>query len=294
MESQHTSLPASQPEESERPTIGVFDSGVGGLTVARAILEAIPGVRLLYFADTAHVPYGPRPLPQVQSFAVQIIDFLFSQGADAVVMGCNMSAAAGAREVAVARTEKPIFEITEPGSRAAAATTRNGKVGVIATQGTVNSGIYGRNLRALDVPEIYEQACPAFVPLVERGIADGPEVEAAVAEYLTPLQAGIDTLIFGCTHYPYLRAAIARFLGDAVQLIDPAIFVAREVAARFPTTLSADPTIHRFFSSGDPNSLRREGERFLGIPLVHVEQVNVPVEEIATKEHKEHKDEVAS
>lgn len=269
------------PQSVTCPAIGVFDSGVGGLTVARAMLRALPGVRLRYFADSAHVPYGPRPLAQVADFAVQIIEFLFSTGVDAVVLGCNMSSAAGARDLAAARTGRPVFDIIQPGCRAAHAASARGPIGIIATQGTVNSGIYGRTLRALGAPAVYEQACPAFVPLVEAGQADGAAVETAVAEYLTPLRAArIDTLIFGCTHYPYLRAAIARFLGTDVRLIDPAEFVAREVADQFsaPTEVIADPSHHRFFCSGDPQSLRREGERFLGLPLLHVEQVHVPVE----------------
>ncbi len=283
MDAQQPVAPASPTGEAYYcPTLGVFDSGVGGLTVARAILQAVPGVRLRYFADTAHVPYGPRPLAQVCDFAVQIIEFLFTQGVDAVVLGCNMSAAAGAHACAASRTNKPIFDIIQPGCRAALAASTLGKIGVIATQGTVNSGIYGRTLRTLGVPAVFEQACPAFVPLVEGGQADGPAVEAAVAEYLTPLRgAGVDTLIFGCTHYPYLRAAIQRFIGDGVRLIDPAEFVARDVADHFhtPTGDIADPSRHRFFCSGDPHSLRREGERFLGLPLIHVEQVHVPQEE---------------
>lgn len=268
-------------------TIGVFDSGVGGLTVARAILSHLPGARLLYFGDTAHVPYGPRPLAQVCDFAVQIIGFLFAQGAEAVVMGCNMSSAAGAREVAVQRFSKPIFEVIQPGSRAACAASGCGKIGVIATQGTVNSGIYGRTLRAQGVREVYEQACPAFVPLVERGLSAGPEVDAAVREYLTPLRAaGVDTLIFGCTHYPYLREAVGRFMGPEVTLIDPGEYAAREVDEHFAAVAGArmpnpDVSRHHFFSSGDPESLRREGERFLGIPLISVEQVNVPLETVA-------------
>ncbi len=283
MEPEQSISPASPPGEAFCcPAIGVFDSGIGGLTVARAILHTVPSTRLLYFADTAHVPYGPRPLAQVRDFAVQIIEFLFTQGADAVVMGCNMSAAAGAREVAAARTSKPVFEVIRPGCRAACAATRCGKIGVIATQGTVNSGIYGRTLRTLSPCTAYEQACPAFVPLVEHGLAGGPEVQAAIAEYLTPLrEAGIDTLVFGCTHYPFLRASIRRFMGDKVQLIDPAEFVAQEIADYFAPLADApsDPSCHRFFCSGDPHSLRREGERILNLPLLHVEQVQLPVEE---------------
>ena len=267
-------------------TIGVFDSGVGGLTVAREILRQLPGARLSYLGDTAHVPYGPRPLAQVRDFALQIIEFLFARGADAVVMGCNMSAASGAHEAAASRFALPVFEVIRPGSRAACAASPSGKIGVIATQGTVNSGVYRRVLIAQGAVEVFEQACPAFVPLVERGLSAGPEVEAAVAAYLTPLRAaGIDTLVFGCTHYPFLRDAIARFLGDGVRLIDPGAYVAQDVAgylAGHPTAhlANADPARHHFYSSGDPESLRREGERLLGIPLLTVEQVDVPREAV--------------
>lgn len=264
-------------------TIGVFDSGVGGLTVAREVLRQLPGARLIYLGDTAHVPYGPRPLAQVRDFALQIIEFLFARGADAVVMGCNMSAAAGAHEGAANRFPLPVFEVVSPGCRAACAASSRGKVGVIATQGTVNSGIYRRTLAALGVADVYEQACPLFVPLVERGLDEGPEVETAVAEYLTPLRyAGVDTLIFGCTHYPYLRAAVACFLGPDVSLIDPGEYVALDIAHEFAVHPSAhlrnnNPARHHFYSSGDPDSLRREGERLLGLPLLTVEHVNVPI-----------------
>lgn len=270
--------------ESKPPlTIAVFDSGVGGLTVARALLAEMPGMQLCYFGDTAHVPYGPRPLEQVRDFALQIIEFLVAQQADAVVMGCNMSSASGAHEVARKLFPVPIFEVIHPGTKAAKQVSKNGRIGVIATEGTVKSRIYGRKLQALGVEDVYEQACPAFVPLVERGLADGAEVDAAVAKYLSPLRnAGIDTLVFGCTHYPFLRAAIASFLGPAVTLIDPGENCAREVAGHFSTAakLADVPAniVHQFFSSGDPVSLRREGERFLGLPLHSVNRVALPVE----------------
>jgi len=291
VELQRSSSSSSSSETSEAhtrgkscgQTIGVFDSGVGGLTVARAILRRLPATRLLYLGDTAHVPYGPRPLAQICDFAVQIIAFLIDRGADAVVLGCNMSNAAGAGEAARARFTQPIFEIIRPGARAACAVTRNRRVGIIATQGTINSGAYGRMVREGGA-DAYEQACPAFVPLIERGLSAGPEVEAAVTAYLTPLRAaGIDTLIFGCSHYPFLRVPIQRFLGEAVTLIDPAEYVAEEVA--LASGAAGDPvtsamSVHRFFCSGDPDSLQREGERFLGLPLMHVEQVPVPVDAI--------------
>jgi glutamate racemase len=217
----------------------------------------------------------------VRDFALQIIEFLVAKGADIVVMGCNMSAAAGAREPAILRTGKPVFEVIHPGCRAATRASKRGMVGVFATQGTVTSGAYGRTLRELGATGVFEQACPAFVPLVEAGTWDGPEVEAAVAEYGTPLRdAGIDTLVFGCTHYPYLAAPVRRFFGEGVALVDPADAAAQDVLAHFgPCAGASDPSHHQFFCSGDPESLQREGERFLGIPLIHVEQVDVPVEE---------------
>jgi glutamate racemase len=262
-------------------TLGVFDSGVGGLTVARALLRGLPGARLLYLADTAHVPYGGRPLEQVRDFALQIMEFLFDQGAEAIVPGCNMSIASSAVEEARRRFGKPVFEIIRPGARAARAASRSGAVGVIATQGTVQSGIYGRRLREAGAARVVEQACPQFVPLVERGLDGGPEVAAAVEEYLAPLRdAGVDTVVFGCTHYPFLRAAIQAFMGENIALIDPGEHVVEELAARYRDRLTTNRhPAHRFFCSGDPDSLRREGSRFLGLPINDVEHVDVPIEE---------------
>lgn len=275
----------SKKTDNDTPlTIAVFDSGVGGLTVARALLAEIPGMQLRYFGDTAHVPYGPRPLVQVRDFALQIIEFLIAQQADAVVMGCNMSSASGAHEAARTLFSVPVFEVILPGSKAAKQASKNSHIGVIATEGTVKSGVYRRTLQALGVEKVYEQACPAFVPLIERGLVDGPEVEAAVAEYLTPLHSvGIDTLVFGCTHYPLLRQAIANFLGDDVTLIDPGEYCAREVSEHFSTSNNSiislpSESTHQFFSSGDPENLRREGEKLLGLPLHSVTRVALPVE----------------
>ncbi|HEY3418169.1 MAG TPA: aspartate/glutamate racemase family protein, partial [Armatimonadota bacterium] len=175
-----------------------------------------------------------------------------------------------------------IFEVIRPGSRAAVAASATGNIGVIATQGTVQSGAYLRALQAAGIEKVLQQACPKFVPLVERGRDDGPEVDAAVAEYLRPLRdGGIDTLVFGCTHYPILRTPIARFLGDGVTLIDPAEPTTDDVQALFgplPAVCTTEPQRHRFFCSGDPDSLRQVGERLLGFPPGQIEQVNVPVE----------------
>lgn len=259
-------------------TIGVFDSGVGGLTVARELINTMPYAKLLYLGDTAHVPYGPRPLAEVKGFALQIIEFLFNQGADAVIMGCNMSAASGAGDAASQIFPKPVLGVVLPGSIAAANATVNKKVGVIATQGTSNSGIYQNTLSKLDI-QPFVTGCPKFVPLVESGTFSGPEVEEAVAEYLTPLRdAGVDTLVFGCTHYPFLRDAIADFMGDNVRLIDPAIFTVDKLHHMFNTSsnIIIPNDAHIFYSSGDPQSLRREGEKLLGLPMVNVLHTDVP------------------
>ena len=259
-------------------TIGVFDSGVGGLTVAREIIHTMPYAKLLYLGDTAHVPYGPRPLEEVKGFALQIIEFLFAQDADAVIMVCNMSAASGAGDAASSFFPKPVLGVVLPGSMAASKVTKNQRIGVIATQGTTNSGIYQNTLKKLG-DEAIVIGCPKFVPLVESGNFTGPEVDAAIAEYLSPLRdAGVDTLIFGCTHYPFLREAIAAFMGDGVELIDPAIFTVEKIHHMFNTEsntiVSQDE--HIFYSSGDPQSLRREGEKLLGLPMVNVLHVDVP------------------
>jgi glutamate racemase len=259
-------------------TIGVFDSGVGGLTVARELIHTMPYAKLIYLGDTAHVPYGPRPLEEVKGFALEIIEFLFSQNADAVIMGCNMSAASGAGDAAASLFPKPVLGVVLPGSMAASKITKNQRVGVIATMGTANSGIYQNTLEKLG-EEAFVIGCPKFVPLVESGNFNGPEVDAAVVEYLTPLcDAGVDTLIFGCTHYPFLREAIAAFMGDSVELIDPAIFTVEKLQHMFNTESNVIVPLdeHLFYSSGDPQSLRREGEKLLGLPMVNVHHVDVP------------------
>jgi glutamate racemase len=263
-----------------RGPVGIFDSGVGGLTVARALLDLLPDERLLYVADTAHLPYGPRPPEQIRHFALQIIAFLVERGAKAVIMGCNTSSAV-ALEPARARYPIPIFGIIEPGARAALAATR-GRVGVIATQATVLTGAYSQALdRLADSPvATREQACPAFVPLVEKGELTGPNVMAAATEYLAPLKDfGADTVVFGCTQYPFLQEAVGEIMGPDVALVDPALAVAQEAAQYFqghgmlaPSPASGE---HRFFASGDATDLMTTGSRFFGTPITRVDPVTV-------------------
>lgn len=202
--------------------IGVFDSGLGGLTVTRVLLERLPAEDLLYLGDTARIPYGPRPEAEVRGFVLEVVDFMAARRAKALVIACNTATAAGL-EAARATAPFPVLGVIEPGARAAAAATR-GRVGLLATEGTVRSGAYQRLLERM-VPgvTVVAQACPRFTPLVEEGLSDEAAVRAAVGEYLAPVRAaGVDTVILGCTHYPILAPWIAAYLGPGVALVDPA------------------------------------------------------------------------
>lgn len=220
--------------------IGIFDSGVGGLTVARAILDQLPGERLLYIGDTANSPYGPKPLEQVRSMALNVMDELVDSGVKMLVIACNTATAAALDEARERYTKGmgiPVIEVISPAARTAAALTRSGRVGVIATAGTVNSGAYARALRGIPGLKLTQQACPRFVQLAEAGITTGPQVLDVAKEYLEPLQAAaVDTLVLGCTHYPLLAGPISYVMGRNVALVssseETAKDVYRELAAR--------------------------------------------------------------
>ena len=220
--------------------IGIFDSGVGGLTVARAILDQLPGERLLYIGDTANSPYGPKPLEQVRSMALNVMDELVDSGVKMLVIACNTATAAALDEARERYTKGmgiPVIEVISPAARTAAALTRSGRVGVIATAGTVNSGAYARALRGIPGLKLTQQACPRFVQLAEAGITTGPQVLDVAKDYLEPLQAAaVDTLVLGCTHYPLLAGPISYVMGRNVALVssseETAKDVYRELAAR--------------------------------------------------------------
>lgn len=220
--------------------IGIFDSGVGGLTVARAILDQLPGERLLYIGDTANSPYGPKPLEQVRSMALNVMDELVDSGVKMLVIACNTATAAALDEARERYTKGmgiPVIEVISPAARTAAALTRSGRVGVIATAGTVNSGAYARALHGIPGLNLTQQACPRFVQLAEAGITTGPQVLDVAKEYLEPLQAAaVDTLVLGCTHYPLLAGPISYVMGRNVALVssseETAKDVYRELAAR--------------------------------------------------------------
>jgi glutamate racemase len=256
---------------SDPRPIGVFDSGVGGLTVLAEIRDRLPYEHTIYFGDTARVPYGVRDLDEVRGFAFEIIRYLVSLNVKLVVIACN-TATAAALEATQAEFDVPITGVIAPGARAAVLETRNRRVGVLATESTVRSGAYQRVVHNLDAGvEVYEQAAPRFVPLIERGIVDGPELEKTAREYLAPLKKrGVDAVILGCTHYPLISAPINRILGPEVRLISSAGQTALEVGR----ILSRRGYLRRpkhpgdeghsvYVCSADPEEFAALGGRFL-------------------------------
>jgi glutamate racemase len=258
--------------------IGVFDSGVGGLTVVSQILKILPTESVLYLADTVHVPYGERPLDEIRSFALDITGFLRSLGAKMVVMACNMSSAVALGASREAFPDIPVLGVIGPGSRAAARLAGDRPVGVLATTGTVSSHAYSAAVAAAKPgTAVFEQACPRFVPLVENGDADSPGAYEAAREYVQPLlQAGVGTIILGCTHYPFLASAIAAAAGPSIRIVDPAEETVAEIANTLTERSIQAPlrpgSEHKFYCTGDRDSFARIGGRFLGSQMERVEQ----------------------
>ena len=258
--------------------LGVFDSGIGGLTVAHALFECLPHESVIYFGDTARVPYGPKSPETVRRYSGEILDFLVRRGVKMVVVACNTSTA-HALEFLRSRSPVPVVGVIEPGGRAAAAATRAGRVGVIGTVGTIASGAYERAIRDVRAEvSVVSRACPLFVPLVEEGWFDHPATELVAREYLKPMQsAGVDVLVLGCTHYPLLKPLLSRVMGPEVTLIDSAAETARTVRRELDQRHLLAPDgaqpAHRFFVSDDEAHFRRVGARFLGAKLQDVELV---------------------
>jgi len=209
--------------------IGIFDSGVGGLTVARAISQLLPAESLLYVGDTAHSPYGPKPIADVRRYSLEVLDTLVEQGVKMLVIACNTASSAMLRD-ARERYDVPVVEVIGPAVRTAVATSRSGRIGVIGTLGTISSGAYQDMLQIAPGVEVFTQACPLFVEFVERGVTGSPEVLRAAEEYLAPLrEAGVDTLVLGCTHYPFLEGAISYVMGPDVSLVSSDTETAKDV-----------------------------------------------------------------
>jgi glutamate racemase len=261
--------------------LGVFDSGVGGLTVVRAILDLLPHEPVVYFGDTARFPYGDRPVEQIREFAREIAGILLARDVKMLVVACNSIEVAAIEELTEA-AGVPVVGVIEAGVRAGLRTTRNGRLGVIGTMATIESGAYPRAVaREGGAVEVSTQACPAFVPHVERGDTTSPKLLALAREYLVPLRAaGVDTLILGCTHYPLLSGLIQVVMGPDVLLISSAEEVAKDVyAALIREDLlrgEAPPPQHEFLCSGDPESFLALASRFLGPEATDVEKVRAP------------------
>lgn len=265
-----------------RAPIGIFDSGLGGLTVAHAIFEHLPGDATIYFGDTARVPYGPKSADTVRRYSGEIADWLLGQGVKAIVIACNTSTAHALTPLQE-RSPVPVIGVIEPGARAAVAASEGRPIGVIGTAGTIGSGAYERAIaRIAPDATVVAAACPLFVPLVEEGWFDHPATRLIAEQYLAPLRArGVGTLVLGCTHYPLLAPLLQEIIGPEVRLIDGGAETARGLAALLreqgleaPETEPAGVS-HRFAVSDDPARFALVGSRFLGERLTGAEVVTL-------------------
>lgn len=258
-----------------QPAIGVFDSGIGGLTVLRAIRQLFPAARLVYLGDTARVPYGTKSPATVLNYAQQAATFLLGQKVDILVVACNTASAVALDELA-SELPIPVIGVIEPGASAAVQASTRFRIGVIGTEGTIQSGAYERSIRVLAPDAVISTvACPLFVPIAEVGWADHQVAHIAAAEYLAPLQAAeIDTLVLGCTHYPLLQSTLCNVLGPDVVLVDSALATARALQ---PFILadggSCGTGAVAFFVTDAPQRFCRIGGEFLGTELGNVQQV---------------------
>lgn len=262
--------------------IGIFDSGVGGLTVARAILDQLPHESVLYLADTARFPYGPKTIAQVRAYALECLDHLVAEGVKMLVIACNSASSAVLRD-ARERYDVPVVEVIQPAVRAAVSASRTGRVGLVATQATVTSRSYDDAFAAAPHVTLTSVACPRFVDFVERGITMSDELLDVARGYVRPItDAGCDTLILGCTHYPLLTGVISYVAGDGVTLVSSADETAKDVYRvlhdrGLGRAEQAPEPRHRFQSTGDPAPFGVLGRRFLGPEIMLVEPAPVGV-----------------
>ena len=260
--------------------VGVFDSGVGGLTVARALLDQLPGEELLYLGDTAHGPYGPLPIAQVRKHSLAAMDALVARGVKLLVIACNSASSACLRD-ARERYDVPVVEVIGPAVRRAVAATRTGRVGLVATTMTVASGAYDEAFAAAPGISLTSAACPAFVDFVERGTTTGRQLLQLATHYLAPVVAAdVDTLVLGCTHYPLLTGLLSLVVGEGVTLVSSAEETAKDVYRvlvheDLVRPEDAPPPVHQFLATGDPAAFARVGRRFLGPDMVHVAALEV-------------------
>jgi glutamate racemase len=257
----------------QRPVIGVFDSGVGGLTVLQELLHQTPGADYIYFGDTARLPYGSKSVATVAKYAIGAVKYLEQQGAERIVIACNTACSLAYDQIKAAASV-PVLGVVEPGADAAARATKTKHVLVIATEGTVSSHAYQKALSSRDV-EAQEKACPLFVPLVEEGWTDHAVTEQVAHIYLDEaLRAwSPDVIVLGCTHYPLLKPLLRRILPDGIALVDSAEATARAIAAEVGAT-SGEPTV-RFFATDSVEKFRRAGEKFLSRKIENVQHVDM-------------------
>ncbi|MEY3858982.1 MAG: hypothetical protein RL568_412 [Actinomycetota bacterium] len=268
----------NQPQASA--PIGVFDSGVGGLTVARAIIDQLPNESIIYVGDTANTPYGPKPLSQVRELALAVMDKLVDEGVKVLVIACNSASAAVLRDARERYTKGksiPVVEVIQPAVRRAVAATRTGNIGVIGTRATIDSKAYLDAFAAAPQLEITSIACPLFVEFVERGETSGEEITKIARQYLAPvMDAKVDTLVLGCTHYPLLTGVISYVMGEGVTLVSSAEETAKDlyrtlVENGLLRNQSSTPATHRFLATGDAKAFESLARRFLGPEVTHVE-----------------------
>jgi glutamate racemase len=255
--------------------IGIFDSGFGGLTVARSVIDQLPHESVHYLGDTARQPYGPKPIAEVREYALECLDHLYAQDVKALVIACNSASAAMLRD-ARERYDVPVVEVILPATRRAVAASRSGRIGVICTRATKESMAYEDAFAAAPHLEVTTQACPRFVDFVEAGVTGGEELLAVAHEYLDPLTgAGVDTLILGCTHYPLLTGVISYVMGDDVTLVSSAEECAKDVYKMLTSTglmrESGDPT-YTFSTTGATEEFETIGRRFLGAEMMAASQ----------------------
>jgi glutamate racemase len=249
--------------------IGIFDSGVGGLTVARAIIDQLPHESILYIGDTARGPYGPRSLAEVRDFSLETLDFLVGEGVKAIVIACNTASAAMLRD-ARERYSVPVIEVIQPAVRRAVAATRSGKIGVIGTRATIDSQAYLDAFAAAPHLSITSVACPLFVEYVERGETSGGEITKIARDYLKPMiDADVDTLVLGCTHYPLLTGVISYVMGNEVSLVSSAEETAKDlyrvlVEGSLLKQAAKQAPDYRFLATGDAHAFESLARRFLG------------------------------
>ncbi|HET6258243.1 glutamate racemase [Pseudonocardia sp.] len=263
--------------------IGIFDSGVGGLTVARAVIDQLPAERVVYVGDTAHSPYGPLRIADVRRYALEVCDSLQERGVKALVVACNTASAACLPDIRE-RYSVPVVEVLRPAVRRAVAATRTGRIGVIGTRATIASGAYTDSFAAARDVQVTAVACPRFVDFVERGMTSGRQILGLAQSYLEPLQlARVDTVVLGCTHYPLLAGVLQIVLGPEVTLVSSADETAKDlVRVLMDHDLARDPAgalhaPHEFLATGDPEPFRRLGRRFLGPEIGTVSALDTAV-----------------